>query len=105
MTEIFVWLVDSICMILWYGFLYVLLPILALRFLWPYISGVVKFLAIAVPAVIVVGAFCWGSVGLGFMALLGAAIWYVILWVVTRFLDGTFGVLVSEEEAMLEDMM
>ena len=105
MTEIFVWVIDNILMLLWYGFLYVLLPILALRFLWPYISGVVKFFAIAVPAVIVVAAFCWGSVGLGLMALAGAAVWYVVVWVVTRFLDGTFGVLVSEEEAMLNDMM
>lgn len=105
MTEFFVWAIDGVLMLLWYGFLYVLLPILALRFLWPYISGVVKFFAIAVPAVIVIAAFCLCDLGVGLLALLGAAVWYVILWAVTRFLDGTFGVLVSEEEAMLNDVI
>ena len=103
MVDFIVWLIDGVCMLLWYGFLYVLLPILALRFLWPYVSGVVKLLAIAVPAVIVIAAFCLCDVGVGLLSLGGAIVWYVVVWAVARFLDGTFGVMVSEDEIWMQE--
>ena len=66
-------------------------------------SGVVKLLAIAVPAVIVIAAFCLCDVGVGLLSLGGAIVWYVVVWAVARFLDGTFGVLVSEDEIWMQE--
>ena len=99
MNEILVWLIDAAFMLVWHGFLYIVLPILALSFLWPYISDMIKLIGLLVPLVIVVFAFWSNGFWSGLLWLGGALLFWGLLGLITNALDGQFGVAVPEEDA------
>ena len=101
MNEILMWLIDAVFMLVWHGFLYILLPILALSFLWPYLSGIIKLLGIAIPLIIIVFAFWSNGFWSGLLWLGGAVLFWGLLSLITGALDSQFGIAVDADDPSL----
>ena len=105
MNDILMWIINAIRDVLLFGLLYVCLPLAGIAIfgmLWPHIAPIVKFFTLAVPAVLVYFAFKYEGILMGILFLAGALVCVGLLWLLYRFLDNQFGVLISEEEAILE---
>ena len=98
MVEFFAGVTNVIGSILLYGFLYVLLPLGALSFLWPYLSGIIKLFGLLIPVAVVFLIFRQQEFWLGVLAVAGSVVWYAIGFLITRLLDDTFGTLGDENE-------
>ena len=101
MREIFTWIVNAI----WFVVENVGLIVIGIAIfsqIWPYISCLVKFFAVAIP---IAGVYLLWSIGEVFAAICTLIIGVVVvggLWLLFQFLDNQFGVLMTEEEAIME---
>lgn len=67
--------------------------------IWPYIADLVKFFAIAIPAVIVCVLWSSGEIVSAIVVLVIGVVVVAGLWLIFRFLDRECGVLMTEDEA------
>ena len=108
LNDIFMWIYSAVGAALWFVVKWAGIAFIGIGFLsliWPYISGVVKFFIIGIPAAIVIVLLISGEVLMAISVLAAAVVAVGALWLIVRFLDNRFGILVTEEETLLEDLL
>ena len=95
---VIMWICNAITTVIGYGIL-AIVAIGLFSLLWPFISHMVKFFAVAIPAVILYMLVRSGEWILIVQVLVGSVICVGGLWMVFRFFDDKFGILVSKDEA------
>lgn len=98
MNDILMWIYNAVSTVFWGGVVLVI-AIALFGLIWPYIAAMVKFFAVALPAGIIYMLVSSRDWGLAIRVLLIGGAIVGVLWLLFRFLDNKFGILMTEDEA------